>query len=242
MSRYLGRIAAVSLTVGVLSLTLAWAIGGRDFLHVFDRGRFLAASCSDTKSGDTERHLAWSGDAIDIALPGTVHYRFGEGSDIVVRGAPGTIAHVEVRGGRLVLNCGWSGSAREVEVTLPGQTLRRVALSGSGKLDMDNLGQRELALTISGSGSVQARGEVRHLSVKLAGSGNAQLAELAAKRLSVDIAGSGNVEAAPQDEANIHISGSGNVRLVTRPGHMRSHIAGSGRIIQAPLEAAEGKK
>src|SRR5262249_385387 len=156
---------------------------------------------------DSERRLAWTGDAIDIALPGTVRYRSGEGSDIVVRGAPGTIAHVEMRGGRLMIDCRWRTSSRDIEVTLPGQTLRRVAISGSAKRDMDKLSQHELALAISGSGSVRAHGEVDRLSIKLAGSGNAQLAELAAKRLTVEIAGSGNVGAAPQDDANIHISG-----------------------------------
>src|SRR5262245_3841405 len=244
MSHYLGRIAAVSLTIGVLSLALAYAFGGRDVIHLLDRSSFTLQACGgDAKAGESERRLAWSsGDSIDIALPAVVHYRSGEGSDIVLRGAPDAIAHVEVRGGRLVLNCRWYTSSRDIEVTLPGQTFRRVAISGSAKLDMDKLSQRELTLAISGSGSVRANGTVDRLSVKLAGSGNAQLAEIAAKRLTVDIAGSGNVEAAPQDEANIHISGSGNVRLVSRPARLKSHIAGSGRIIQAPMEAAEGKK
>jgi hypothetical protein len=242
MSNYLGRIAVVSLTIGVVSLALAYAFGGRDLRGLLDRSTFALQACGDAKAGDSVRRLAWTGDAIDIALPATVRYRSGEGSDIVVRGAPDTIAHVDMRGGRLILDCRWRTSSRDIEVTLPGQTLRRVAISGSAKLDMDKLGQHELALTISGSGSVRAQGEVDRLSVKLAGSGNAQLAELAARRLTVEIAGSGNVEAAPQDDANIHISGSGNVRLVTHPARLRSRIAGSGRIIQVPLEAAEGKK
>jgi hypothetical protein len=241
MSRYLGRIATVSLTIGVLSLAIAWAFGGRELGELLHRSTFLAQSCGDGKGGDIERHLPWRGNSIDIALPGTVHFRAGEGSDIVVRGAPDTIANVEVRGGHLMLGCRWSPSARNIEVTLPGQTIRHLGISGSGKLDMDKVSQRELTLSISGSGSLRAQGTVDHLKVRVAGSGDAQLGGLIAKRLNVEISGSGNVEAAPQDEANIRIAGSGNVRLLTRPARLQTHISGSGRISQ-PQEAAEGKK
>src|SRR5437016_2429565 len=109
MSKYLARIAVVSLTVGVASLALAYAFGGRDLAHLLSRSTFLAQSCGDgaAKATDSERRLAWTGDSIDIALPATVRYRSGEGSDIVVRGAPEIIAHVELGGGRLTLNCRW---------------------------------------------------------------------------------------------------------------------------------------
>src|SRR5260370_16232945 len=116
MSKYLGRIAIVSLTIGVASLALAWAFGGRDLARLLERGTFVAQSCGDgtTKASDSERHLAWTGDAIDIALPATVRYRSGEGSDIVVRGAPDAIAHVELRGGRLILHCRLHPSSRDI--------------------------------------------------------------------------------------------------------------------------------
>jgi hypothetical protein len=244
MSRYLGRIAAVALSIGVVSLGLAYAIGGRDLIRLLhDRGAFMARSCGDgdVKVGDSERHLAWTGDSIDIALPATVRFRAGEGSDIVLRGAPDAIARVELRGGHLTLNCRWTASARDMEVTLPGQTIRRLGISGSGRVDMDKLSQRELTLSISGSGSLRARGEVDRLTVKLAGSGDARLGELIAKRLTVEISGSGNVEAAPQDDAHIRIAGSGNVRLLTRPARLQTHVSGSGRISQ-PQEAAEGRR
>ena len=242
MSNYLGRIAVVSLTIGVVSLGLAWMFGGRDLGQLLHRGTLFARSCGDGgKGADTERHLPWRGNSIDIALPGTVHFRAGEGSDIVVRGAPDTIANVEVRGGRLMLDCPWTAEARNIEVTLPGQTTRHVGISGSGKLEMDNLNQRELTLSISGSGSLRAQGTVDHLRVRVSGSGDAQLGALVAKRLNVEVSGSGNVEASPQDDANIRIAGSGNVRLLTRPARLQSHVAGSGRISQ-PQEAAEGKK
>jgi hypothetical protein len=191
----------------------------------------------------SERRFPWTGgDTVDIALPATVRLRSGEGSDVVVRGSPDTIAHVEVHGSRITLNCRWSAAARQVETTLPGRAFRHVGLARSAKVILENLNQPELSLSISGSGSVRGQGTVDQLSVRIAGSGNARLADIAIKQLKVDISGSGNVEAAPKDDADINISGSGNVRLLSRPTRLRQHIAGSGRIAQAPIEAAEGKK
>ena len=161
-----------------------------------------------------ERHLAWTGDAIDIALPATVRYRVGEGSDIVVRGAPDAIAHVEVRGGHLTLNCRWHTSSRDIEVILPGRPLSRLGISGSGRVVMEKLAQPDLRVSISGSGSITGQGAVDNLDLTISGAGKARLGEVAVKNLTVEVSGSGNVEASPSDEADIRISGSGKVHLL----------------------------
>ena len=242
MSRTLGLIATFGLGIGVVSLALAWALGGRDLDRLIDRGTFTLQAC---KEGGTasERHLPWTGgEVIEVALPAVVRLRAGEGSDIVLRGSPGVIANVELRGHRLVLGCRWFTSSRDIEITLPGQAFRRIGLSGSGRVNLENLSQPELALSLTGSGSLRGQGTVDHLSVTITGSGSADLAKVAAKQLTVKISGSGDVEAAPKDDADITIAGSGNVRLASRPARLKNHIAGSGRVTQAPLEAADGNK
>ena len=246
MARTLGLIAAGGLGAGVVCLSLAYVLGGRDLDRFLDRSAFLAHSCSDggakADANRSERRLTWQGnDTVDIALPATVRYRGGEGSDVVVRGSPDVIAHVELRHGRLILDCHQWGRSRDIEITLPGRAFRHIGLAGSGKLVMDNVNQPELTLNISGSGTVRAQGAVDHATINVAGSGDARLADLAMKELTAKISGSGNVEAAPKDAADIKISGSGNVRLLSRPGRLSSHVSGSGRITQASLDAAEGK-
>jgi putative autotransporter adhesin-like protein len=246
MARTLGLIAAGGLGVGVVCLSLAYVVGGRDLDRFLDRSTFFAHSCSDSgakaDANRTERRLTWQGnDTVDIALPATVRYRGGEGSEVVVRGSPDVIAHVEIRHGRIVLDCHQWGRSRDIEITLPGRAFRHIGLAGSGKLVMDNVNQPDLTLNISGSGTVRAQGAVDHATINVAGSGDARLADLAMKELTAKISGSGNVEAAPKDAADIKISGSGNVRLLSRPGRLSSHVSGSGRITQASLDAAEGK-
>ncbi len=244
MVRTLGWIAAGGLGVGVVFLSLAYATGGSDLRRGIDFGLDMpfARSCEKNGATASERRLKWEGDdTVNISGFATVHYRGGEGDEVIVRGGPGVVANVEVHGSRITLNCRGAGS-HAVDITLPGRVFRKIHLSGSGKAFLENVSQADLSLAIAGSGSLRAQGSVDRLTVSIAGSGGANLGDLAVKQLTLKVSGSGNIEAAPKDVADINVSGSGDVRLLTRPGQLRSHVAGSGRIIQAPLESADGKK
>jgi Putative auto-transporter adhesin, head GIN domain len=242
MFRPLGWTAIVGLSVGVVFLSLAYATGGSPLWRMVDLGLSSVGSCDANGATASERRFKWDGDdTVDIAGSAIVHYRGGEGDEVIVRGSPDVVANVEVQGGRITINCRGTGS-RTADITLPGRVFRKMHLSGSGKVLLENVNQPDLVLAISGSGSLRAQGSVDRLTVSITGSGGANLADLALKQLTVKVAGSGNIEAAPKDVADITTSGTGNVRLLTRPAQLRSHVSGSGRITQAPLEAADGKK
>jgi hypothetical protein len=246
MVRPLGWIAIGGLSAGVVSLSIAYALGDRSMHRLTNPVAYLTSSCGGTAAAggaQSERRLAWSGgDTIEIALPATVRYRGGDGAEVIVRGPSDVIAQVAIDGSRLTLDCRIQARLREVEVILPGQKFRRIGLSGSGKLVMENVNQPELAVRISGSGDISAQGKVDHAAVTITGAGRARLADLAMQQLTVKVSGSGNIEAAPTESADIDLSGSGNVRLLTHPTQLRSHVSGSGRITQTPFEAADRKK
>ena len=242
MARILGWTAAGGLSIGIVFLSLAFATGGGDMRRIVDLGLSFGQSCDKGGANMSERHWKWSGgDAVDIALPATVRYRGGEGDEVIVRGSPDVIAHIEINGGNITLDCRGFGKSRDIEVILPGRAFSRVNLSGSGKVIMENLSQPDLALSISGNGDVRAQGKVDRATVSISGSGNARLADLAVLQLTIKVSGSGNIEASPRDLADIHVSGSGNVRLLTRPIQLRSHVSGSGRVSQASPESADRK-
>lgn len=237
MVRNLGWIAVGGLSIGVACLSLASAIGGEGWYGLVGRGFAFDRSCAGdgakADSSATERRWTWDGgDTIDIAVPATVHFRGGDGDEVIARGSPEILSHIEVRGGRITLDCHHGVRWRTVDITLPGRPFRHIGLSGSGNVIMENVSQPDLNLRISGSGNLQARGASDHVTVKISGSGRARLAELAMKEFTVNVSGSGNVEAAPKDVADIKVSGSGNVRLFSHPAQLRSHVAGSGRITQ----------
>jgi Putative auto-transporter adhesin, head GIN domain len=245
MSRTLGWIAAIGLTVGGVSLSLAWAIGGRDVRQMLaEEGRFPLGSCDDSTVtvGGSERRLPWTGDdTLDIALPTALRLIASDRNDVVLRGAPEAIAHLQLSGRRLYADCRRLTASQPIEVELPARALRHVRLSGATRVTLEKLNQPDLTLKVSGSGEVRAQGAVDRATVEVSGSGDIRLGDVALKRLVVKMSGSGNLEAAPKDEADIHLSGSANVRLLSRPASLHSKVSGSGRISQAPVEAADKK-
>jgi hypothetical protein len=241
MNSTLGRIAAVGLGVGVVSLSLAWALGGRDdFRRVIADERFGWRSCDDAVAvAGPERRLPWNGgDKIEVTTPVPLRLIAGDGGDIVLRGTPAAVAHLQVRGGKL-FSCGRPDGP--VEVTLPARALRRVRISGAGDVTLEKLDQRELELRISGSGQIEAHGAVERVAAHISGSGDVRLGDVAMKRLDARISGSGSIEAGPKDEADVTLSGAGKVKLLTRPATLHSKVSGAGRIIQ-PQEVAGEKK
>ncbi len=242
MKRTLGIVAVSGLSIGVVCLSLAWAVGGRDFRTMIAEDRFGWRSCGDDSvaAAGPERHLPWTGgDTIEVTTPVPLKLIAGDGGDVVLRGAPDTISHLRLRSGKL-FSCGRVG-AGPVEVEMPARALRHVRISGAGTVTLEKLSQRELGLAISGSGDIQAQGTVERVSADISGSGNVQLAELTLKRLKTKISGSGRVEAGPTDEADIRLSGAGTVRLLTRPTALHTKVSGAGRIIQPSVESADKK-
>jgi hypothetical protein len=241
MNRTLGFVAVAGLGIGVVCLSLAWAIGGSEFRTLIAEDRFGWRSCDEPASGP-ERRLAWTGgDTIEVLTAVPLRLVAGDGSDVVLRGAPDSIGHLKLRGGK-VQSCGRIGATGPVEIELPARALRHVRISGAGTVTLEKLSQHELGLAISGSGDIQAQGSVDRVSAEISGTGNVRLANLTMKRLKTRISGAGSVEAGPTNEADIRLSGAGTVTLLTRPTTLHTKVSGAGRIIQPSLESAEGKK
>src|SRR6185369_4859964 len=178
MSRTLGWIAAIGLSVGVISLSLAWGIGGGDVRRAIAHSYLTLQSCDDTKVavGGPERRLPWTGDdTLDVVLSTPVRLIASPGSEVVIRGAPETIAHLRLQGGRLSADCRWLTTPRPIEVELPARALRHVRLAGSVKATLEKLSEPELMLTVSGSGNVQASGTVERAVIAISGSGDVRL-------------------------------------------------------------------
>ncbi|MBN9090176.1 MAG: DUF2807 domain-containing protein [Reyranella sp.] len=241
MNSTLGRIAVIGLGVGIVSLSLAWVLGGReDIRRVIAEERFGWHSCDDTVAvAGPERRLPWTGgDKIEVTTPVPLRLIASDGSDVVLRGTPEAVARLQVRGGKL-FSCGRLEGP--VEVALPARALRHVRISGAGNVTLEKLDQRELELRINGSGQIEAHGSVERVSATISGSGDVRLGDVTMKRLDAKISGSGSVEAGPKEEADLKLAGSGKVRLLTRPASLHSKVSGAGRIIQPPLESADKK-
>lgn len=109
-----------------------------------------------------------------------------------------------------------------------------VNISGSGETELRDLIAKSVQLEIRGSGSVSANGTADAVDVNISGSGDAALRKLTAKSVRVNIQGSGDASLTAQLDADVFVSGSGDVELSGGPVMRRSEVRGSGSIRQVP--------
>lgn len=106
-----------------------------------------------------------------------------------------------------------------------------LAISGSGKISIEDLQAERVKAAVSGSGDIEIEdGEVTDdLTVAISGSGGVKAENLEAENVEVKISGSGNCSITSNGSLNARIAGSGNVYYKGNP-NVDSSVAGSGRV------------
>ena len=271
MNKRLVSIAVVSLSVSAACAALVVWTSATDWVDGDDRSwaaitRGCAVSLWTKKVGAGESRsvdLEWGGsDAVKVNIPARVHYQPGPKAQASVSGDAELVGHVRMREGTLefdTLDDCFPAGALVVQLTGPAVTAW--TLNGSAELDLSDIKQDVLRLTMHGSGKVTASGEVHELSLDAAGSGRAEFGRLVTQQTSAQIRGSGEVVFADikQEVLRIVMHGSGGVtasgearevsldatgssradlgRLVTQQANAR--IRGSGDIDLAVREDAD---
>ncbi|ENN88732.1 hypothetical protein RHSP_43213 [Rhizobium freirei PRF 81] len=235
MNGKLATVATIGLICAFVFLALGAALSGSDLASArywWDGAQF---GCGSQGSGKQQVVLPFnSNGSLAIDIPASVRYQPGGKAEAVISGNPALLDHVRLEGGRLSLDChpGWSMS--RFDVSLSGAPVTDWKVHGSGDLSLSQLDQADLRLTIFGSGSVTATGSVKTVDLDVAGSGAARLKDLATQSVKLRIRGSGDAQVSAAADADISISGSGNVELYGHPIVRRSEIRGSGRLVQVP--------
>jgi len=271
MNKRLVSIAVVSLSVSAACAALVVWTSATDWVDS-DYRSWAATTRSCVvmpwakKAGPGEPRtidLEWSGsDAVKVNIPARVHYQPGPKAQASVSGDAELVGHVRMRDGSLE----WDTTddcfpAGDLVVQLTGPAVTAWTLNGSGELQLSDIKQDQLRITLHGSGKATASGEVHELSLDAAGSGRADLGRLVTQRTDAQIRGSGEVVFADtkQEVLRITMHGSGKVtasgeahdvsldatgssradlaRLVTQQASAR--ISGSGDVDLAPREDAD---
>ena len=242
MNKRLAFIAVVSLSVsaacGLLAVLTSASVGG-DHRSWAATTRTCAAMLRAKTAGSSEPRivdLEWSGsDTVNVKIPARVHYQPGPKSQASVSGDAELVGHVRMRDGTLerdtMVEC---FPADDLVVQLTGPAVPAWTLNGSGALDLSDIKQDVLRITMYGSGTVTASGEAHETSLDVAGSSRADLSRLVTQKADTRIRGSAEVDLAPREDADISIAGSAVVRLHGAAARIHSHISGSGQIKQVP--------
>ncbi|KAA6488036.1 DUF2807 domain-containing protein [Agrobacterium rhizogenes] len=235
MTGKLAFIATAGLIGAVVFLALGIGLSGPDWAEARHLWGTMPSTCGSAASTSQQVILPFTAvDRLVINLPASVRYQPGDKAEAIISGDPALLDHVRMEGGKLSLDCdpGWIES--RLDVSLSGPAIADWKLLGSGNLTLSQINQPLLRLSIRGSGSVAATGAADTVDLDISGSGAARLKNLTAKSTEIKVRGSGDVQLAAQADADVSISGSGNVELFGRPILRRSEIRGSGRIRQVP--------
>jgi len=103
-----------------------------------------------------------------------------------------------------------------------------IKISGSGDIYV-NINTPGVKADIAGSGNIHITGETKDELIKIAGHGDYKGEDLKAENAEIHIAGSGNVKVFADNKLEIHIAGSGDVYYKGN-ATIEQHIAGSGTI------------
>lgn len=105
-----------------------------------------------------------------------------------------------------------------------------LSVSGSGKINLENLVAKELESGISGSGSISVSGRGAEIcDISISGSGHFSAEEFEVGEMEISVSGSGSCRVNVVKSLEASISGSGNIYYRGDP-RIDSRSSGSGRI------------
>jgi Putative auto-transporter adhesin, head GIN domain len=247
MTRTLVLIAFAGFILAVACIAGAIALGGEALMHHHWGGRHWVVNWadhhgrwSDEESNSTAdgssvtREIAWpGGDRIEFDVPADVHYTQGPGpAKLVITGPKDQVDRVELSGGDLRSRDDDDFDGGRLTVTMIAPDVRHFAINGDNSLAIDGYSQDDFSIDVSGNGKVNAKGKTRAVKLDVSGNGDIDLSGLAAQSADAQISGSGRASLAPTDAANVSISGSGEIDLLTHPAKLNSDVSGSGRIVE----------
>jgi hypothetical protein len=171
------------------------------------------------------------GDSLRVSLVGAkVRYVPALPARIVITGSNEALKLVRVGQGLIT----WCDDCRAIEgldVVVNGMTLHDVTLSGADiDIQLGRLNQDRLNLALSGTGEIRAGGRVDRLDAYIAGAGDIHMGEASVRRAKIYIAGSGDITVNPREEADISVSGSGQVRMKAMPPRLTQKVTGPGGV------------
>jgi len=145
--------------------------------------------------------------------------RLKPGEELAVKITAPSVTKVEVHG---------SGIIQGLTNFAPANL--RLAVDGSGLIDISEVTTQSMDVEIEGSGRiVLAGGTTNNQSLKIDGSGEMDFGNLVAQHTSTRISGSGAMKVNVEQTLDVSISGSGSVRYRGNPV-VTSSISGSGSV------------
>jgi hypothetical protein len=213
-----------------LFIVMALMLGACSFVTI--------SSNSVVGSGNVIRERRGVSGFTSVMLLGSAHVEvtFGVLESVNVEADDNIVPLVEtvVKNGQLVIsnksNANFT-SFNPVRVNVTMKSLKEVTLSGSGNINISEIGGDTLKVNLPGSGSLSVTGSATTVNISLPGSGNIYCNRLIAKSATVALNGSGNIEVFNMQNLDARVRGSGTIHYGGNPAQVSKNISGSGSIM-----------
>jgi hypothetical protein len=194
----------------------------------------LVPGCVTRGSGQVaeETRTIEAFDALEASGSIDVFVRAGDAPSARVIGDDNLLPMIETRNVGETMRVRTTGSYMTTngpEVHLTTTALKRIGISGSGKVDARDIASESLDLELSGSGELTIEGHASKVTIAMSGSGHLDATALQAEDVTITVSGSGSAKLTATTTLQASVSGSGTVRYRGNP-NVEESVSGSGSV------------
>lgn len=232
MIRKLLIVAASALVLAMVSLSLGWLIGGKEFLEKVNHdGVVINWDDKDHKGPRTTRTMPFNANQLMvIEAPVELEFTRGTENSITIEGPVALVDALRIENGRFFLAKKGIVTRGGLKIRINAAELPPLELRGPGNIELNDLQQKLLKLDIAGAANIEASGRVEMVEIDASGAGNLDLERLSAVNGKIAIAGFGNADVRVSNTLDAEISGAGNITLHEKPKQLNSNISGIGSV------------
>lgn len=174
------------------------------------------------------------GDTIFIEQePTVIHSR--SGATKIIAGRVGQVLssfsgamNINMSGDSITINGTNILDSEYIEIT--ARQMTSIELQGSSDVSYENFNQKDLSVSLYGSGDVYLSGTVDDLKISIMSSGDVKGKNLIAKKAKLEVMGSGTIKANVANEVEALVTGSGDIKVTGNPVKQSRRVVGSGSI------------
>ncbi len=183
---------------------------------------------SETREVDTFR-------GIDVSGAYDVEATCGETLRVVISADDNLLPHIRTRveDGVLFIDSDKAFCTRNrLKATISVPTVERISLSGAIDLSIRGVNNADLAVSLSGSGSVRASGKTGSFTAEASGASTIDARELRSKKVRAKISGACEAVIHAEESLDAEISGAGELIYYGDPARVSRRISGAGELIK----------
>jgi hypothetical protein len=240
MRKYLGLMLILTLSCCACRFVLGKRVNGNGVIKTEDH---QVSSFKNVEVSGSINVYVSQGDLKPVRVEGDENLLqyievSQEGDKIIVRDRPGynlvpsndmriyitspIYNNIEVSGASDIIG--------QMKIVNPENLELRASGAGDIKMEVD---APKLTADISGSGSINLKGQTKDVDLGLSGAGHAHCYELLAENTKVDISGAGSAEVYASVKLDAEVSGAGSVTYKGNAETVIQHVSGVGSISKA---------